>query len=131
MIHLYSLSGSKRKNDRVDNQELKRLRPSGHSARQASKRPLSSAGASGKKPLGTRGRHPGEYKSEEYYEDRKPQPMRAGMSRGDPGKVHNDKPMVRRREPDRRIKPLMPDLSEVRARRTVDGTVISQFQVRR
>ncbi|XP_062340268.1 YTH domain-containing protein 1 isoform X1 [Osmerus eperlanus] len=114
--------GSKRKNDRVDNQELKRLRPSGHTTRQASKRPLPAAGASGKKSLSTRGRHPSEYKSEEYYEDRKTQPMRAGMSRGDPGKVHNDKPMARRREPDRRIKPLMPDLSEKR-RRTSEESV--------
>ncbi|CAB1351932.1 unnamed protein product, partial [Coregonus sp. 'balchen'] len=101
--------GSKRKNDRGDNHELKRLRPSAHTTtRQATKRSAPSAGASGKKPVNPRrGRHPSEYRTEDYYEDRKTHPMR------DPPKTAQpDKPLGRRREPDRqRIKPLMPELT--------------------
>ncbi|CAB1319158.1 unnamed protein product [Coregonus sp. 'balchen'] len=114
--HVNQKKGSKRKNDRGDNHELKRLRPSVHTTtRQATKRSAPSAGASGKKLVNPRGgRHPSEYKTEDYYEDRKTHSMRAGgAQRGDPLKAAQpDKPLGRRREPDRqRIKPLMPELT--------------------
>uniref|UniRef100_A0A4W5P204 Uncharacterized protein n=1 Tax=Hucho hucho TaxID=62062 RepID=A0A4W5P204_9TELE len=108
--HVNQKKGSKRKNDRGDNHVLKRLRPSAHTAtRQATKRPAPSAGASGKKPVNPRrGRHPSEYSTEDYYEDRKTHAMRdGGAPRWEPPKAaHPDKPLGRRREPDRhRIKP--------------------------
>uniref|UniRef100_A0A673Z708 YTH domain-containing family protein n=1 Tax=Salmo trutta TaxID=8032 RepID=A0A673Z708_SALTR len=118
--HVNQKKGSKRKNDRGDDHELKRLRPSAHTTtRQATKRSALSAGASGKKLVNLRGgRHPSEYKNEDYYDDRKTHSIRAGGGqRGDPPKAgHLDKPLGRRREPDRhRIKPLMPELTtEVR-----------------
>uniref|UniRef100_A0A4W5RGZ4 Uncharacterized protein n=1 Tax=Hucho hucho TaxID=62062 RepID=A0A4W5RGZ4_9TELE len=110
--HINQKKGSKRKNDRGDNHELKRLRPSGHTA---TKRSALSAGASGKKLVNLRGgRNPSEYKNEDYYEDRKTHSIRSGgAQRGDPLKAARlDKPLGRRREPDRqRIKPLMPELT--------------------
>ncbi|XP_010885905.1 YTH domain-containing protein 1 isoform X2 [Esox lucius] len=119
--------GSKRKNDRGDNHELKRLRSSTHPScsRQPTKRSAPSGGASGKKPVNPRGgRHPSDYKTEDYYEDRKSHPLRAsGAPRGEPPKsARSEKPMSSRREPDRqperqRIKPLMPELSSEKLRR--------------
>ncbi|XP_036832465.1 YTH domain-containing protein 1 isoform X2 [Oncorhynchus mykiss] len=111
--HVNQKKGSKRKNDRGDDHELKRLRASAHTTRQAAKRSAPSAG--GKKLVNLRGvRHPSEYKTEDYYDDRKTHSIRAGgAQRGDPPKAaHLDKPLGRRREPDRqRIKPLMPELT--------------------
>uniref|UniRef100_A0A8C7M9V5 YTH domain-containing family protein n=1 Tax=Oncorhynchus kisutch TaxID=8019 RepID=A0A8C7M9V5_ONCKI len=112
--HVNQKKGSKRKNDRGDDHDLKRLRPSAHTTtRQATKRSAPSAG--GKKLVNLRGvRHPSEYKTEDYYDDRKTHSIRAGgAQRGDPPKAaHLDKPLGRRREPDRqRIKPLMPELT--------------------
>ncbi|XP_036384375.1 YTH domain-containing protein 1 isoform X2 [Megalops cyprinoides] len=117
--------GSKRKNDRGDNLESKRLRSSGHT-RQAIKRSMPSSGANGKKPVTPRSRHSAEYKGEDYHydrsEDRKNHSARGGASRGDPSKSHSEKPLSRRREPDRRPKPLMPELSE-KLRRTSDESM--------
>nr|XP_023993546.1 LOW QUALITY PROTEIN: YTH domain-containing protein 1-like [Salvelinus alpinus] len=119
--------GSKRKNDRGDDHELKRLRPSAHTTRQATKRSAPSAGASGKKLVNLRGgRHPSEYKTEDYYDDRKTHSIRAGgAQRGDPPKAsHLVKPLGRRREPDRqRIKPLMPELTTEKLMRPIEGSV--------
>lgn len=69
-----------------------------------------SGGANGKKLANPRGRH----LSEEFYDDRKSHGVRGGASRGDPLKGHSDKPLTRSRDAQRRIKPLMPELSEVR-----------------
>ena len=92
---------------------LKRLRPTAHAtARQATKRSAPSAGASGKKPVNSRrGRHPSEYDTDSYYEDRKTHPIRdGGAQRGEPPKAaHPDKPLGRRREPDRHR--IMPELT--------------------
>ncbi|KAM6985884.1 YTH domain-containing protein 1 isoform 2-T2 [Aplochiton taeniatus] len=115
--------GSKRKSDRGDSQELKRLRSLGHATRQATKRPAPSAGTSGKKPINTRSRHPSDYKSEEYYDERKTHQIRGSSSRGDPVKAHHDKALPRIREVDRRIKPLMPELSE-KMRRPIEDNVV-------
>lgn len=71
-----------------------------------------SSGANGKKLTNPRGRH----LSEEFYDDRKNHGARGGASRGDPLKAHSDKPLTRSRDAQRRIKPLMPELSEVRVR---------------
>ncbi|XP_061118553.1 YTH domain-containing protein 1 isoform X2 [Conger conger] len=102
--------GSKRKGDRGDTLESKRLRSTGHTPRQAITRSLPSARANGKKLLNTRSRH------SEYHYDRgeERKSHRAGASRGDPPKSHSEKPLSRRREPDRRAKPLLPGLSELR-----------------
>lgn len=105
-----STQGSKRKNTRGDGQESKRLRSSGHSTRQHMKRGGPSSGANGKKLSNPRGRH----LSEEFYDDRKSHGVRGSASRGDPLKGHSDKPLTRSRDAQRRIKPLMPELSEVR-----------------
>uniref|UniRef100_A0A4W5P4W3 Uncharacterized protein n=1 Tax=Hucho hucho TaxID=62062 RepID=A0A4W5P4W3_9TELE len=120
--HVNQKKGSKRKNDRGDNHVLKRLRPSAHTAtRQATKRPAPSAGASGKKPVNPRrGRHPSEYSTEDYYEDRKTHAMRdGGAPRWEPPKAaHPDKPLGRRREPDRhRIKPELTTEKSTREKR--------------
>ncbi|XP_071207628.1 YTH domain-containing protein 1 isoform X3 [Salvelinus alpinus] len=125
--HVNQKKGSKRKNDRGDDHELKRLRPSAHTTRQATKRSAPSAGASGKKLVNLRGgRHPSEYKTEDYYDDRKTHSIRAGgAQRGDPPKAsHLVKPLGRRREPDRqRIKPLMPELTTEKLMRPIEGSV--------
>nr|XP_029500695.1 YTH domain-containing protein 1-like isoform X4 [Oncorhynchus nerka] len=111
--HVNQKKGSKRKNNRGDNHVLKRLRPTAHTtARQATKRSAPSAGASGKKPVNSRrGRHPSEYDTDSYYEDRKTHPIRdGGVQRGEPPKAaHPDKPLGRRREPDRHR--IMPELT--------------------
>ncbi|KAG5834865.1 hypothetical protein ANANG_G00266110 [Anguilla anguilla] len=118
--------GSKRKSDRGDNLESKRLRSTGHTTRQAIKRSAPSGGANGKKLVNTRSRHSSEYKGDDYHydrsEDRKNHSVRGGGSRGDPPKSHSEKPLTRRREPDRRPKPLMPELSE-KLRRTSEESV--------
>ncbi|XP_066567108.1 YTH domain-containing protein 1 isoform X6 [Amia ocellicauda] len=122
--------GSKRKSDRGDNNENKRLRSTGHSTRQAVKRSSAATGASGKKPLNPRGRHSSEYKGEEYHYDRtkdsgdrKNHSVRGNGSR-DAHKIHHDKPMGRRREADsRRPKPLMADVAEQKLRRTSEESV--------
>ncbi|XP_024237214.1 YTH domain-containing protein 1 isoform X1 [Oncorhynchus tshawytscha] len=124
--HINQKKGSKRKNDRGDDHDLKRLRPSAHTTtRQATKRSAPSAG--GKKLVNLRGvRHPSEYKTEDYYDDRKTHSIRAGgAQRGDPPKAaHLDKPLGRRREPDRqRIKPLMPELTTEKLMRPSEGSV--------
>lgn len=123
--HVNQKKGSKRKNDRGDDHELKRLRASAHTTRQAAKRSAPSAG--GKKLVNLRGvRHPSEYKTEDYYDDRKTHSIRAGgAQRGDPPKAaHLDKPLGRRREPDRqRIKPLMPELTTEKLMRPSEGSV--------
>ncbi|XP_012685651.1 YTH domain-containing protein 1 isoform X1 [Clupea harengus] len=107
--------GSKRKNTRGDGQDSKRLRSSGHSTRQLMKRGAPSSGANGKKLANPRGRHV----PEDFYDDRKNHAVRGGASRGDPPKGHSDKPLTRSRDSQRRIKPLMPELSE-KLRRTSD-----------
>ncbi|KAM9540321.1 YTH domain-containing protein 1-like isoform 1-T1 [Salvelinus alpinus] len=103
--HVNQKKGSKRKNNRGDNHVPKRLRPTAHTAtRHATKRSAPSAGASGTKPVNPRrGRHPPEYDTEGYYEDRKTHPMRdGGAQRGEPhNAAHPDKTLGRRREPDR------------------------------
>ncbi|MBN3295503.1 YTDC1 protein, partial [Amia calva] len=122
--------GSKRKSDRGDNNENKRLRSTGHSTRQVVKRSSAATGASGKKPLNPRGRHSSEYKGEEYHYDRtkdsgdrKNHSVRGNGSR-DAHKIHHDKPMGRRREADsRRPKPLMADVAEQKLRRTSEESV--------
>nr|XP_046161687.1 YTH domain-containing protein 1-like isoform X4 [Oncorhynchus gorbuscha] len=137
--HVNQKKGSKRKNNRGDNHVLKRLRPTAHT-RQATKRSAPLAGASGKKPVDSRrGRHPSEYDTDSYYEDRKTHPIRdggaqrgeppkaahldkplgrrkthpmrdGGAQRGEPPKAaHPDKPLGRRREPDRHR--IMPELT--------------------
>lgn len=76
------------------------------------KRGAPSSGANGKKLANPRGRHV----PEDFYDDRKNHAVRGGASRGDPPKGHSDKPLTRSRDSQRRIKPLMPELSEVRVR---------------
>ncbi|XP_013994487.1 YTH domain-containing protein 1 isoform X3 [Salmo salar] len=107
--HVNQKKGSKRKSNRGDHHVLKRLRPTPHTTtRHSAKRSAPSAGASGKKPVNPRrGRHPSDYNTEDYYEDRKTHPMRDGgvPLKGD----HPDKPLGRRREPDRHR--IMPELN--------------------
>ncbi|XP_038843360.1 YTH domain-containing protein 1-like isoform X1 [Salvelinus namaycush] len=111
--HVNQKKGSKRKNNRGDNHVPKRLRPTAHTTtRHATKRSAPSAGASGTKPVNPRrGRHPPEYDTEGYYEDRKTHPMRdGGAQRGEPhNAAHSDKTLGRRREPDRHR--IMPELT--------------------
>uniref|UniRef100_W5M5E5 YTH domain-containing family protein n=1 Tax=Lepisosteus oculatus TaxID=7918 RepID=W5M5E5_LEPOC len=120
--------GSKRKNDRGDNSESKRLRSSGHSTRQTVKRSSTATVTGGKKPVNPRGRHSSDYKAEEYHYDRNKDSgdrrnhVVRGSSSRDIHKVHHDKSMGRRRESDRRPKPLMPEVSE-KLRRTSEGSV--------
>uniref|UniRef100_A0A8B9K4Z7 YTH domain-containing family protein n=1 Tax=Astyanax mexicanus TaxID=7994 RepID=A0A8B9K4Z7_ASTMX len=101
--------GSKRKNDRGDSHDTKRLRSAGHSTRQPVKRSAPSTGANGKKVTNLRGRHP----PEDFYDDRKNHSGRGGSSRADLSKGHSEKPLNRSRDQQRRIKPLMPELNEV------------------
>uniref|UniRef100_A0AAY3ZXB6 YTH domain-containing family protein n=1 Tax=Denticeps clupeoides TaxID=299321 RepID=A0AAY3ZXB6_9TELE len=96
--------GSKRKSDRVESQEVKRLRPSGHNTRQLMKRNTHSAGANGKKLLNPRGRHT----SDEFYDARKNHTARGGSSRGEVPKGHSNKPLPPSRA-SHRIKPLIPE----------------------
>ncbi|XP_015218237.1 YTH domain-containing protein 1 isoform X2 [Lepisosteus oculatus] len=122
------IAGSKRKNDRGDNSESKRLRSSGHSTRQTVKRSSTATVTGGKKPVNPRGRHSSDYKAEEYHYDRNKDSgdrrnhVVRGSSSRDIHKVHHDKSMGRRRESDRRPKPLMPEVSE-KLRRTSEGSV--------
>ncbi|XP_017315843.1 YTH domain-containing protein 1 isoform X1 [Ictalurus punctatus] len=103
--------GSKRKNERGDSHDAKRLRSSSHSTRQPVKRSVSSSGAIGKKVTSLRGRHhPGD-----FYEDRKNHSGRGRASRADLSKGHS-------RDHQRRIKPLMPELNE-KLRRTSEESV--------
>lgn len=81
----------------------------GHSTRQLMKRGPPSSGANGKKLSNPRGRHT----AEELYDDRRNHGVRGGHSRGQPSKGHSEKPLTRSRDTQRRIKPLMPELSEV------------------
>ncbi|XP_015218260.1 YTH domain-containing protein 1 isoform X5 [Lepisosteus oculatus] len=123
------IAGSKRKNDRGDNSESKRLRSSGHSTRQTVKRSSTATVTGGKKPVNPRGRHSSDYKAEEYHYDRNKDSgdrrnhVVRGSSSRDIHKVHHDKSMGRRRESDRRPKPLMPEVSEQKLRRTSEGSV--------
>ncbi|XP_053086312.1 YTH domain-containing protein 1 isoform X1 [Pangasianodon hypophthalmus] len=98
--------GSKRKNERGDSHDAKRLRSSGHSTRQLVKRSVSSSGAIGKKVTSLTGRH----HPDDFYEDRKNHSGRGRTSRADLSKGHS-------RDHQRRIKPLMPELNE-KLRRT-------------
>ncbi|KAL7835028.1 hypothetical protein SRHO_G00292750 [Serrasalmus rhombeus] len=110
--------GSKRKNERGDSHDAKRLRSTAHSTRQPVKRSAPSTGASGKKVTSLRGRHP----PDDFYDDRKNHSGRGGASRADLSKGHNEKPLNRSRDQQRRIKPLMPELNE-KLRRTSEGSV--------
>uniref|UniRef100_A0A4W4GNX4 YTH domain-containing family protein n=1 Tax=Electrophorus electricus TaxID=8005 RepID=A0A4W4GNX4_ELEEL len=100
--------GSKRKNERGDNHDSKRLRSSGHSTRPPVKSSTSSTGANGKKLTNLRSRHP----PDDYYDDRKNHSGRGGSSRVDLSKGHSEKTLSRSREQQRRIRPLMPELTE-------------------
>nr|XP_055056291.1 YTH domain-containing protein 1 isoform X2 [Misgurnus anguillicaudatus] len=93
--------GSKRKHERGDGKDTKRLRSSGHATRQSVKRGASSAGSSVKKISNPRGRHA----PEELYEDRKSHTGRGGTAQADAS---------RSRESQRRIKPLMEEVPEIR-----------------
>ncbi|MCJ8748450.1 hypothetical protein PDJAM_G00165020 [Pangasius djambal] len=103
--------GSKRKNERGDSHDAKRLRSSGHSTRQLVKRSVLSGGAIGKKVTSLRGRH----HPDDFYEDRKNHSARGRASRADLSKGHS-------RDHQRRIKPLMPELNE-KLRRTSEESV--------
>ncbi|RXN24551.1 YTH domain-containing 1 isoform X1 [Labeo rohita] len=98
--------GSKRKHDRADSQDAKRLRASGHSTRQPLKRAAPSSGS--KKTSSLRGRHA----PEDLYEDRKNHAGRGGASRADLSKGYGEKGLSRSRDSQRRIKPLLPELTE-------------------
>ncbi|KAM3873997.1 YTH domain-containing protein 1 [Diretmus argenteus] len=97
--------GTKRKSDRSDNQDLKRLRPSGHAPRLAVTNKRGPPLPSGcKKLLVPRGRQPSGYR-QDYYDDRKSHrgPRDLTKSRGDE---------PRRRDIDRGINVAAPGLSE-------------------
>uniref|UniRef100_A0A8C2AUB7 YTH domain-containing family protein n=1 Tax=Cyprinus carpio TaxID=7962 RepID=A0A8C2AUB7_CYPCA len=100
--------GSKRKHERGDSQDAKRLREAGHTTRQALKRAAPSSGS--KKTSNLRGRHA----PEDLYEDRKIHAGRGGASRADLSKGYGEKSLSRSRDAQRRIKPLLPELTEVR-----------------
>ncbi|XP_072513848.1 YTH domain-containing protein 1 isoform X1 [Salminus brasiliensis] len=110
--------GSKRKNDRGDSHDTKRLRSTGHSTRQPVKRSAPSTGANGKKMTSLRGRHP----PDDFYDERKNHSGRSTTSRADLSKGHSEKPLNRSRDQQRRIKPLMPELNE-KLRRTSEGSI--------
>uniref|UniRef100_A0A8C9W6B0 YTH domain-containing family protein n=1 Tax=Scleropages formosus TaxID=113540 RepID=A0A8C9W6B0_SCLFO len=109
--------GCKRKNDRGDILECKKLRTSGHTI---IKKSTASVGTNDKNPVNLRSRH-SEYKGVDYHydrsEDRKSHVVRGAVCREDPPQGSSDKPLNRRRVPDRRAKPLMPDESELRCTR--------------
>nr|XP_021331805.1 YTH domain-containing protein 1 isoform X1 [Danio rerio] len=102
--------GSKRKHDRGDAQDAKRLRASGHNTRQPMKRAAPSSGSNGKKTSNPRGRHA----PEDLYDDRKNHSGRGGASRADLSKGYGEKGLSSSRDSQRRIKPLMPELTEMR-----------------
>lgn len=101
-------SGSKRKHERGDSQDAKRLRASGHATRQQLKRAATSSGSNSKKTSNPRGRHA----PEDIYDDRKNHTGRG--SRADLPKGYSEKGLSRSRDSQRRIKPLLPELTEVR-----------------
>uniref|UniRef100_A0A3B3QZZ6 YTH domain-containing family protein n=1 Tax=Paramormyrops kingsleyae TaxID=1676925 RepID=A0A3B3QZZ6_9TELE len=107
------MKGSKRKNDRGECLESKRPRSSGHAVRQTMRRPMPPVGANSKKLVSLRNRHATDYKGVDYHYDRKGQTGRGGISRDDPSKVQSDKTLNHRKDLDRRLKPLMPEISEV------------------
>ncbi len=102
------VSGSKRKHGRGDGQDSKRLRASGHPTRQPLKRAAPSSGS--KKTSNLRARHA----PEDLYKDRKNHAGRGGASRADLSKGYGEKGLSRSRDSQRRIKPLLPELTEVR-----------------
>lgn len=108
-LNFTNVSGSKRKNERGDSQDTKRLRSSGHTTRQTVKRAGHSAGSNGKKTSNPRGRHA----PDDLYEDRKSHGGRGSAPQSDLSKGYGDKGMSRSRDSQRRIKPLMRDLTEV------------------
>uniref|UniRef100_A0A8C2J5Q0 YTH domain-containing family protein n=1 Tax=Cyprinus carpio TaxID=7962 RepID=A0A8C2J5Q0_CYPCA len=108
--------GSKRKHERRDSQDAKRLRASGHATRQPLKRATPSSGS--KKTSNLRGRHA----PEELYEDRKNHAGRGGASRADVSKGYGEKGLSRSRDSQRRIKPLLPELTEKMRRTSEDST---------
>ncbi|KAF7688514.1 YTH domain-containing protein 1 isoform X2 [Silurus meridionalis] len=103
--------GSKRKNERGDSHDAKRLRSSGHSTRQLVKRSVSSSRAIGKKVISMRGRH----HPDDFYEDRRNHSGRGRAPRTDLSKGHS-------RDHHRRIKPLMPELNQ-KLRRTSEESL--------
>ncbi|XP_033875308.3 YTH domain-containing protein 1-like isoform X2 [Acipenser ruthenus] len=115
--------GSKRKNDRGDHNDSKRPRSSGHYTRQAVKRAAGSTiSSSSKKPMNARGRHSSDYKNEEYHydrskdcADRKNHSVRGSSSRD------AQKPVSRRKDSDRRIKPLMAEVPQKLRRTSVES----------
>ncbi|XP_056088794.1 YTH domain-containing protein 1 isoform X2 [Rhinichthys klamathensis goyatoka] len=100
--------GSKRKHERGDSQDAKRLRASGHTTRQQLKRAATSSGSNSKKTSNPRGRHA----PEDIYDDRKNHTGRG--SRADLPKGYSEKGLSRSRDSQRRIKPLLPELTEMR-----------------
>ncbi|XP_067293687.1 YTH domain-containing protein 1 isoform X2 [Pseudorasbora parva] len=107
--------GSKRKHERGDSQDAKRLRASGHTTRQQLKRATTSSGSNSKKTSNPRGRHA----PEDLYDDRKNHAGRG--SRADLPKGYSEKGLSRSRDSQRRIKPLLPELTEMR-RTSEDST---------
>ncbi|XP_051751573.1 YTH domain-containing protein 1 isoform X2 [Ctenopharyngodon idella] len=107
--------GSKRKHERGDSQDAKRLRASGHTTRQQLKRAAPSSGSNSKKTSNPRGRHA----PEDLYDDRKNHAGRG--SRADLPKGYSEKGPSRSRDSQRRIKPLLPELAEMR-RTSEDST---------
>ncbi|TRY92680.1 hypothetical protein DNTS_025233 [Danionella cerebrum] len=111
--------GSKRKHERAGtNQDAKRLRGSIHTTRQSAKRPAPSSGSNGKKSHNPRGGSA----PEAVYEDRKSHAVRVGTSRNDHSKGYGDKGLSRSRESQRRIKPLLPELTEKMRRTSEEST---------
>ncbi|XP_056314822.1 YTH domain-containing protein 1 [Danio aesculapii] len=110
--------GSKRKHERGDGQDAKRLRASGHNTRQPMKRAAPSSGSNGKKTSNPRGRHA----PEDLYDDRKNHSGRGGASRADLSKGYGEKGLSSSRDTQRRIKPLMPELTEKMRRTSEEST---------
>ncbi|XP_077062915.1 YTH domain-containing protein 1 isoform X1 [Siphateles boraxobius] len=108
--------GSKRKHERGDSQDAKRLRASGHTTRQQLKRAATSSGSNSKKTSNPRGRHA----PEDIYDDRKNHTGRG--SRADLPKGYSEKGLSRSRDSQRRIKPLLPELTEKMRRTSEDST---------
>lgn len=108
--------GSKRKHGRGDGQDSKRLRASGHPTRQPLKRAAPSSGS--KKTSNLRARHA----PEDLYKDRKNHAGRGGASRADLSKGYGEKGLSRSRDSQRRIKPLLPELTEKMRRTSEDST---------
>ncbi|XP_039518065.1 YTH domain-containing protein 1 isoform X3 [Pimephales promelas] len=108
--------GSKRKHERGDSQDAKRLRASGHTTRQQLKRAATSSGSNSKKTSNPRGRHA----PEDIYDDRKNHAGRG--SRADLPKGYSEKGPSRSRDSQRRIKPLLPELTEKMRRTSEEST---------